>query len=112
VPTGFVIVVNGILFMFIRKSTSRLQVTGGKTGLSGRDARLLKHMIFIIAVYLGSWAPIYIVALADVARNFPPIVYGTLSILPNFGLLIGTIDLFLFNNQVKQMVTRVTLSSA
>jgi hypothetical protein len=57
-------------------------------------------------VYKGSWAPIYAVALADVANDFPSIVYGVLGILPNLSLLLATINLFLHDKRVKQMLVR------
>lgn len=66
-------------------------------------------MIIVIVVYVCAWAPIYIAALADVSHTFPNIIYGILNIPPNFGLLIGTIDLFFYDNRIKRLFTRHSL---
>ena len=100
-PTVFTVAIYGMLFVLTHSSSSRLQRKNNQTVLSNRDARLLKHMVFVIAVYIGSWAPIYAVAAADRGIGSPDIVYGSLGVLPNIGLLISTVDLFLYNNRVK-----------
>lgn len=82
-------------------------MTSSRNALSSRDLRLLKRMFFIISLYVGSWVPIYAVALADVANDFPSIVYGGLSILPNFSLLLATINFCLNDKRVKQMLLRL-----
>jgi hypothetical protein len=107
VPTLFTMVVYGRLFIFTRTSSLRVQQTGKKNVLGNRDARLLKHMVFVIAVYIGSWAPIYCVAAADRGIGSPDIVYGSLGVLPNVSLLISTVDLFLYHNRFRKMLTRI-----
>ena len=101
VPTVFTVAIYGMLFVFTHSSSSRLQRKDKQTVLSNRDTRLLKHMVFVVSVYIGSWAPIYAVAAADRGISSPDIVYGSLGLLPNVGLLISTVDLFLYNNRVK-----------
>ena len=112
IPTVFTVANYGRLFLFTRISSLRVQQTGKKNALSGRDTRLLKHMVFVIAVYVGSWAPIYTVAATVQDVGSPDIVYGSLGVLPNVGLLIGTIDLFLYNNRFRKMLTRIHPSPA
>ena len=112
IPTVFTVAIYGRLFLFTRISSLRVQQTGKKNALSNRDTRLLKHMVFVIAVYVGSWAPIYTVAATVQDVGSPDIVYGSLGVLPNVGLLIGTIDLFLYNNRFRKMLTRIHPSPA
>ncbi len=103
-------ITNSIIFKFTRRSTRRVQPANGESvqapALSNRDARLLKHMVFLFAVFVCGWAPIYIAMIVDsngVAVS--PIVLQILLKVPSASLFVDVTDLFLFNHELRRYFT-------
>jgi len=103
-------ITNGIIFKTARRSTRRVQPTNGESAqapaLSHRDARLLKHMLFLFTVFICGWTPIYIMMIIDwngVAIS--PIVMEVFLTVPAGCLFIDIADLFLFNHELRRYFT-------
>jgi len=103
-------ITNSIIFKSARRSTRRVQPANGESaqapGLNHRDARLLKHMIFLCAVFVSGWAPIYIIMIINwngVAVS--PIVVQVFLTVPVASLFIDVTDLFLYNHELRRYFT-------
>lgn len=101
---------NSIIFNFVRHSTRRIQPMSGDSVqvpvLSNRDARLLMHMIFMIATSVCGWAPLYIM----LAINWNGIAISPLTIeifltVPVVNQLIEIGDLFLYDHELRKYFT-------
>jgi len=98
---------NIIIFSYARHSTRRIQPGNGESAqapaLSHRDARLLKHMIFMFAVFFCGWIPIYIIAAIDWSGTaIPHVLLHGLQILPVVSLFINVVNLFLCNHELRE----------
>jgi len=103
-------ITNSIIFKSTRLSTRRVHATNGEgaqaSALSHRDARLLKHMIFLFTVFICGWTPIYIMMIIDwngVAIS--PIVMQVFLAVPGASLLVDVTDLFLYNHELRRYLT-------
>jgi len=103
-------ITNSIIFIYTRRSTRRIQAANGENAqapiLSHRDARLLKHMIFLFAVDFCGWAPIYTIQIINwngVAVS--PIVVQIFLTVPVASFFIDVADLFLYNHELRRYLT-------
>ncbi|UJR17810.1 hypothetical protein I4U23_004709 [Adineta vaga] len=110
VPSIINIVFNSIIFFFVRSSTRRVLMTATITSSikdinsqqHSRDLNLLKHISFIFIVFIIGWGPFYIVLAIDGKRTIQPWIYLLLQILPVISAAIQTLDLFMYNREVRQ----------
>jgi hypothetical protein len=104
------IITNSIIFIYARRSAQRVQ-TANRDGtqaatLGRRDARLLKHMIFMFAVFFCGWEPAYIVLTIDGSdAAISPVTVQIFLIIPAVSLLITVADLFLYNHDLRRYLT-------
>jgi len=103
-------IINSIIFIYVRRSTKRVRPTNRESAntpiLSQRDAHLLKHMIFMFAVFFCGWAPAYIIRAISVSGPvFSPIALQIVYIIPTVCLLIDIVDLFLYNHELRKYLT-------
>ncbi len=101
---------NIIIFSYTHHSTRRVQPANGESAqaptLSHRDARLLKHMIFMFVVFFCGWIPIYIIAAIDWnGTAISNVLLHGLEILPVVSLFIDLADLFLYNHELRRYFT-------
>ncbi len=104
------VITNSIIFTYARRSTRRVQPANGENAqastLSDRDARLLKHMIFMFAVFACGWIPIYIVEVVNLSgTTLSPIATEIFLAIPAVSLLIDVADLFFYNHELRQYFT-------
>ncbi len=110
IPAISLAITNGIIFNYAHRSTRRVQPVNGEgvpaSALGSRDARILKHMIFIFVVFFCGWVPMYIIAIIDYdGTAIPYVVLHGLQILPAVSLFIDVIDLFLYNHELRRYLT-------
>jgi hypothetical protein len=111
IPAIFLAITNSIIFTYTRRSTRRVQPMNGDGAqpatLSHRDARLLKHMIFMFTVFWGTWTPAYIImAMIGYGISLSPIILHVALVMPGLGLLVDIGDLFLYNHQLRKYFTK------
>ncbi len=100
-------VTNSIIFNFVRRSTNRVQpMNNGHDAvaitLNHRDARLLKHMLFMFAAFCCGWIPIYIIGVIDWNGNaISYVVFHGLQMLPMMSFVVDIVDLFLYNHELR-----------
>lgn len=114
IPACLMLVFNGLIFLTVRSSTHRVQITpttatadhpkGNCKRLNARDASLLKHMVFLVAVFVIGWAPIYIVSIGNLSLSIPPWIYGMFQVFTVTSALILILDLFLYNHELRQYI--------
>jgi hypothetical protein len=98
---------NSIIFIYVQRSTRRVQPANGESAhaitIGHRDTRLLKHMIFIFAVFICGWAPIYIIMIINWnGVVVSPIVLQVFLTVPVVSLFIDVADLFLYNHELRK----------
>jgi hypothetical protein len=104
------VITNSIIFTYVRRSTRRVQPANGENAqastLSDRDARLLKHMIFMFVVFACGWAPVYIEKMVDVSGTaVSPVAAQIFLLIPAVALLIDVADLFFYNHELRKYFT-------
>jgi hypothetical protein len=96
-------------FLIFLKATSYTQhmnklsvLSSNSNYLNTRDARLLKHMLFIHVVFVIGWGPICLLSIVDLYIDVSFFAYLFLQLLPALSLLINMLDLFLYNHELTQ----------
>jgi hypothetical protein len=98
---------NGIIFIYTRRSTRRVRPVQKNRSRRRRDARLLKHMIFMFVIYFCGWVPMYIIgAINWNGTAISHVVHHGLTILPAASMLIDVGNLFLYNHELRRYFAR------
>ncbi|CAF2938660.1 unnamed protein product [Rotaria sp. Silwood2] len=111
IPLVFLTIINSIIFISVRRSTRRVHNTNSEhqesaNTLNQRDARLLKHMLFMLITFLGGWIPMYIIAVIDWnGDGISYIALHTWWILPMLSFIINMCDLFMYNHELRSYIT-------
>jgi hypothetical protein len=110
IPAISLITTNSIIFIYARQSTRRVQPMNGDSAqtatLSSRDARLLKHMIFMFAIFFCGWTPVYVIRTFNgTSSAFSPIAQNVVLTIPCLAVLIDIGDLFLYNHELRKYFT-------
>jgi hypothetical protein len=106
------VISNSIIFIHTHRSTRRIHTINEDRApavtLRPRDARLLKHMIFMVVVFLSTWGPIYTIMAVNLSllgNAFSPLGLQILLTMPSVGILINVVDLFLYNHELRKYFT-------
>ncbi|CAF0855901.1 unnamed protein product [Adineta steineri] len=99
IPSILKLVFNAMIFSFVRSSSKRVHTTTA-TAIApvanlkhqhNRDMYLLKHMLFLLTVFVIGWAPVYLIAAIDPTDNLLLWVSLLLQMLPvNCGSIYST----------------------
>ena len=111
-PFTIFLIVNVLIFMNVHSSTRRLQpgpwtVTENNPNsvkqkkLSGRDLHLLRHMVIMLTIFLGGWAPLYVLLTVENMFTANPVLVACFTIWCQLALLCDIIDLYLYNHEVR-----------
>jgi hypothetical protein len=108
-PLIIIVVLNAIIFLNVRSSSRRIHTTAlpstatiDRRQQNARDIHLLKHMLFMFAVFIMGWGPIY-TYLVIIQNPFSYyLLYAVFQLLPIFSLIIDILDLFLYNHEIRQ----------
>ena len=112
-PSFLMLVFNALILLTVRSFTRRVHATVNTAvvfpasnfrRLNARDVSLLKHMAFLLVVFMIGWAPIYIVLLGDVSLSTPPWIVALVYALPVMSAVIQVIDLFMYNRDLRQYI--------
>jgi len=109
-PAIFLATTNTTIFIYVRRSTRRIQPANGETAqassLGHRDASLLKHMLFLFSVDFFGWLPAYIVMILLMSgTTISPIIVQISLTVPTGSLLIDVADLFFYNHELRKYFT-------
>jgi hypothetical protein len=70
--------------------------------ISRRDIYLLRHAIFMFAMFIIGWTPIFSLVAIDYHGHVIPLVYTILEILAAISSLCCMLDLFFYNHELRQ----------
>ncbi|CAF1071050.1 unnamed protein product [Adineta steineri] len=106
-----------MIFSFVRSSSKRVHVTTATTLVpvanlkrqQHRDIYLLKHMLFLLTVFIIGWAPYYTMIAIDPSDDVLLWISMLLKILPVMSALINIVDLFIYNNDLRQYLKKQCL---
>ncbi|CAM4789098.1 unnamed protein product [Rotaria magnacalcarata] len=111
-PSCVSLIANGIIFNLVHSSSRRILphreisstsiINLRRRKLSHRDIYLLKHMIFMLVVYIGGWGPIYIVAVLNNQPYSSSTTQNLLFVLAEISTLCNIADLFLYHRAVRR----------
>ena len=105
---------NALIFHHVHNSSRRIQpqmtmTRRHSTRISHRDAHLLQHIIVMFIVFVGGWAPAYILVIVEHYINVSPIIEWILSFCCDLALLLNIIDLFLYNHELRRFIKEICL---
>ena len=112
IPFTVFLVVNILIFINVRSSTRRIRpgpstvtennpVSNGQRKISGRDLHLLRHIVIMLSIFLGGWAPLYVLLAKEDQFLINPILVSCLTIWCELALLCDIIDLYLYNHELR-----------
>ena len=114
------LIANVIIFINVRSSTRRVRpdpstVTENHSHgvrqkkISGRDLHLLRHMVIMLSIFLGGWAPLYVLLAIENQFSINPILLACLTIWCQLALLCDIFDLYLYNHEVRNYLKIIIL---
>jgi hypothetical protein len=107
VPSIMFFVINMLIYNHVRLSSRRVQlqtISGSvqqRKIINHRDVALLRHMILMFCIFVGGWAPIYILSIFFYYMPVNAIVDLCVTIWCELALLFDIIDLFLYNHELR-----------
>ena len=112
VPASICVTVYVLIFKYVRSSTRRIQPhsqnaqTGGtnmaRPKLSRRDIHLLRHMIFIVGLFVIGWGFVNNVGVVNAYRQYDANLTTIAALFSQLSSLSIIIDLFLYNREIHQ----------
>jgi len=72
--------------------------------ISRRDISILRHAIFMFAMFILGWTPIFSLVAIDYYGHVIPLVYTILEILAAISSLCCMLDLFLYNHELRRYI--------
>jgi len=106
VPIILLGIINTIIFSYAYASTHRIapaesrSTTTRAIPLTNRNARVLKHMIFMFIVYIAGWAPIFLCIVIQPSW-FTYLIFNFMLLLPHVSMIVDIADLFLYNHVLR-----------
>jgi len=112
VPTLVTLILNLCMFKYARSSSRRIRIQNPRNRvnvivnqqpakISRRDIFLLRHAIFMFAMFILGWTPIFSLVAIDYHGTVTPLVYTILEILAAISSLCCMLDLFLYNHELR-----------
>ncbi|CAF3330542.1 unnamed protein product [Rotaria socialis] len=105
------VLVHVIIFLYAWRSAKRVAPAANtqetqaayRMGLNGREKSLLKHMMFMLIVYVIGWVPLYIVKIFPVNTSTQSIK-SMLAALPIASCWISITDMLVYHHEVRRFV--------
>ncbi|CAF0793003.1 unnamed protein product [Adineta ricciae] len=115
IPSLVTILLNAFIFHHIRSSSRRIQpqaidtLTNNNANqqmkFSSREVALLKQMIFVFAVFIGGWGPIYFVRIINQYVDVHTVIYACSVLLCETALLSVVVHLFIHNHDLRHYLS-------
>jgi len=112
VPSIINIVLNILIFIYVRTSSRRIQpqsidpLTNGNNiqhvKLTRRDISLLWQMIFMFSMFIGGWSPVYLSAIISELIYVDSLVTPVTAIFSELCIFGIIINLFIQNHDLRQ----------
>ncbi|CAF4076351.1 unnamed protein product [Adineta steineri] len=112
IPSIISLITNIILFKYARSSSRRIHPETLSAQISvhhpqiflirHRDVLLLRQMISMFCIFIGSWGPLYLTLVLQRLINISPLVIPILMFIAESAVLIDIIKLFVANQEMRQ----------
>ena len=112
-PSLINIILNALIFHYVRSSSRRVHpqtitktttsgINNQQTGITRRDISLLRQMIFMFAMFIGGWTPVFILNILQLLTDFDFKIIQIAVIFSQLCVLGIVINLFSYNHELKQ----------
>ena len=106
IPSILCLILNLLIYKYARSSTRRVQPQrhsgeNQQPKINRRDMFLLRHMILMFCIFVGGWAPVYIAIILSFHISIELRVFYTLTVLCEIAILIDTMNLYLYNHELR-----------
>lgn len=112
VPSVVFFVTGVLIYINVRSSSRRVQPlpstitdnnsnNGTQTKISRRDVHLLRHMLAMLIIFVGGWAPLYVLFAVQNQFSVNTTISACFTIWCQIALLCDIIDLYLYNHEVR-----------
>ncbi len=103
-----------LIYQYVRSSSRRIQPQTiskdiQKLKISRRDIFLIRHMILMFCIFVGGWAPVYIIPIITDYMPVKTTVSSIFTIWCELALLLDMIDLFLYNHELRNHLKDICL---
>lgn len=114
IPSIIFLITNTMIYYYVRSSSRRIQpdhASGRRRSMriSPRDLHLLRHMIVMFCIFVGGWAPSYLLPIVSSYTEVSPILSSAFSLGCELALLLDMIDLHLYNHQMRNYLQDLCL---
>jgi hypothetical protein len=112
IPSLICLIINLIIFKYVRSSSHRVQPSSQITRdgfnnnqlqrITHRDMHLLRHIIFMLCIFMGGWSPIFIFTIPQAQLLFASLTVSLLILLAELSLLIVIVNLYVYNHELRR----------
>lgn len=107
IPVFLFIPINLLIYRHVRSSTRRIQPQAGPANvqqkkLNQRDMVLLRHMGLMFFVFIGGWAPVFLISVISDYVFVHSIIDSSFTVWCELALLFDIIDLYLYNHELRK----------
>ncbi|UJR21693.1 hypothetical protein I4U23_024770 [Adineta vaga] len=101
------LIINMFIYHYVRSSSRRVQPQDASGNIqqikiNHRDIYLLKHMVIMFCIFVGGWAPVFIIPIIEHYTPVDQVINSISTILCELASLIDIVDLFLYNHQLRK----------
>jgi hypothetical protein len=112
IPSIICLIINMLIYHHVRTSSHRVQpqtisIKIQQENISHRDIVLLRHMVLMFCVFVGGWAPTFILPIVNYYTPVNPIVSSCCTIWCEIAVLFDVMDLFWFNHELRKYFKEV-----
>jgi hypothetical protein len=109
IPSIMFLIMNTMIYHHVRSSSRRIQpqhASGRRRSIrvSVRDLHLLRHMVLMFCIFVGGWAPSYLLPILSFYKEVNPVWSSAFSLWCELALLLDMIDLYLYNHEMSHFL--------
>lgn len=117
IPAIVFFIVNVIILVTIRSSSNRVDAQPSMAIISStnrtrykritrRDSHLLRHMIIMVAVFVGGWTPLYTLFAIQTQPLANSMLSDVFTLLCQLALLYDIIQLYVYNREIRRFLAK------
>ena len=114
IPATSCFITHALIYRHVQSSLDRVQTgaattTTGPRRISRRDVGLLRHSAIVLVIFVIGWAPLIVISIVEYYMQIVTLLISIFEVIFQLALLLGIIDLFLYNHKVrKYLIGRCT----
>jgi Na+/H+ antiporter NhaD/arsenite permease-like protein len=109
IPSLICLILNIIIFQYVRSSTKRVQPTltdvnnHQQSRVNRRDLYILRHMIIMFCIFVGGWSPVYLYPMFAI-ESYNGTLGLVFALVAESSLFLNIIDLYLYNHELRRFL--------